>query len=965
VTSDQVSGIVTFGTDAGVIRRNEDPTGVNRNAKRMRVSLLDGDSNTISPVPYIQFVRTGGGGTEVELTGLRGAKGDPGDMGAQGLPGQAIINGTPPDYDGQTVYYPRDVVRHEGLLYMRSPDSAMTEVPDGSFVETSVATGNAQYTGTTPVHVQLAVGNNLTSIPLNSVFGDILGGAGLALYRVGFDDAPLPATPDCLCLRYGYYLKDLQVPVRAGSSTSPETRYYFPLEREATFDAQSNVLTLYFGRVDQGASVLFSSDVMTGSGVAFGLSFTSADGTALGGAWYPENAAAGNSVSYNYQGITHQYYFRFPEPFPPSEITTPATTDPNIPGDTNAQWILLAPRGEPGVGFDTETTLHLEYLDSDSPEEPYVEHDAGENKVTYYIHRPVAGAQGEQGVSGIANVGSWSAGVTYQKGDVAVTNASTYIALSTSLGVDPTEACAMGPDEGGRWALLVRQGNQGIRGVPGLKGDLGPEGPQGEAGLRSVGQFDNEVLYERGDIVTTLEDTYIALRQSMGHDPYADVLYPAEHGDEGPHWALLMRRGPKGNPGDTGPEGAKGPAGSQGNPGIAGTSAPTILAGSICWNDLEDKVVLTSGTSNGGPTITHTFYLKRDALVNQAAADATEAKNEVNGIRDGSISLQSQYATRALFDPVKTYTDLLRLGTGTSQTGKLQPYATDANALGTSVLATSQVSAEFAKQAKLTAFNALGAVVNSTTSGLATKASTTSVTTLTNTVKQMYDPTDTSVNGLPKTQFVYASQVGPHAGALVVPRSNFDSIMGFSMTNQSVASLSQYSIPSIGAWLQEAALTSKGQRIHVGVVGPSDAGASQGSVEIISTRSGGAVFFNFRTNGFWFSTGTTARASAEIKMGTPGATQSAYHTEFAAQVKAGTIAGRKFSALLYFDRTPTTGATPSSAVEALVFTMDYFTGQMLLTVPQVQGATTALTLPANATYTLRTDQTISTVVPPV
>jgi hypothetical protein len=977
--------MVTFGVDDSVICRNEDLTGADPNGKRMRVEIKPTDAN--NPIPYIQFVKVASGSTEVQVTGLQGEKGQDGERGAKGDPGQAIING--PVYifdatDSNMIYGPGSTVRHEGLLYYRAPGSVNTGP-----VAISVPTGTVQYVppaNEVGGHLSFSItgaGADQYNLSLNSEKVSPLSDAGVTLFRVDQDSQAVADPPGLMFCHYGFYLKDPEVRV---PNSCLETRYYFPLEAEATFDSDLKILRLFNGTagptsVDNNGSsahptAAYRFDNVNAGTVIAGLDFFNNNSLGIdnwmGNTWASSHAAPGYSVQYSGKN----YYFRFTgtseAPFPPTAITSTAIPPhQNIPGEVyDPDWILVAPRGAAGVGFSEETTLALEYLadGADADVEPSVEVDYDTSTVTYFIHRPAPGAQGDRGPSGIRTIGNWNSDTTYEKGDVVTTTEHTYIALTdvSASNVDPTAACAEGAadDIQGLWAILVRQGPQGDPGSPGIQGPEGMRGEQGDFGLQSVGPWGPTSSYVKGDVVTTELHTYIALED---HDEASTTQMTPDNSitqQEG-RWALLMTRGPTGLQGAIGVQGEageKGSLGGQGPTGAVGAAAPTLVAGEFCWGN--DDLLSIDAVTVSTNTQKLNLCLKRDVNLGLVSQDVTALKAQMAVVYDGTNTLATRYVPMTSFSPVELYVQGLK--TGNSQSGKLQTYATDPVALGAAVMGTSSVSTAFGLRAKQNDFLTLSGIVNHASTGLVTKASTASVTSLTSVVRSIYDP-QTAKSPL----FLLKDQVG----TIVMSKSDADAIMGFNtLTPNIVQTLSTYTFPSIRHWLQEAALVTKGQAFYEGTVGPAEFTAPNlGRVEIFSSMAGGAVHLTLRS-GIVFTTGTLARTSVEIKMGLATASAAdkvTYHNDFALRVKFPSMngaAGRKFSGLLYFDRsatviTATLANNPVTTVEALLFTMDYWTGQMLLQVPQVQGLATPLALPANATYTLRTDQTITTVVP--
>jgi len=90
------------------------------------------------------------------------------------------------------------------------------------------------------------------------------------------------------------------------------------------------------------------------------------------------------------------------------------------------------------------------------------------------------GAQGAAGAVGISWQGAWNPAITYAIGDGVSDLGSSYIAIATSLNLDP----ASNP---GEWSLLAQKGSTGATGAQGATGAAGSAGSQGATGATGAG----------------------------------------------------------------------------------------------------------------------------------------------------------------------------------------------------------------------------------------------------------------------------------------------------------------------------------------------------------------------------------------------------------------------------------------------------------------------------------------------
>lgn len=123
----------------------------------------------------------------------------------------------------------------------------------------------------------------------------------------------------------------------------------------------------------------------------------------------------------------------------------------------------------------------------------------------------------------------------------------------------------------------------------------------GRIGFVIKGNYDNNITYEFLDVVFFGDSSYVAKKETIGHEPensneYWQILAKTALGPKGDTGAAGPQ-GPKGDTGATGPQGPKGdtgaagpqgpkgdtgaagPQGPKGDKGEAGTSGTTITSG--------------------------------------------------------------------------------------------------------------------------------------------------------------------------------------------------------------------------------------------------------------------------------------------------------------------------------------------------------------------------------------------------
>lgn len=136
-------------------------------------------------------------------------------------------------------------------------------------------------------------------------------------------------------------------------------------------------------------------------------------------------------------------------------------------------------------------------------------------------------------------LGDWGPTVTYNPGDIAIYNGTSYVSLNRNTDIVPQGNVA-------DWAVLAAQGPQGLAGPQGPTGPMGPIGPAGATG------------------------------------PAGPTGAPGATGATGPAGATgpigpTGSQGPQGQAGATGAQGAQGPAGPQGPQGPAGQNGSGVL----------------------------------------------------------------------------------------------------------------------------------------------------------------------------------------------------------------------------------------------------------------------------------------------------------------------------------------------------------------------------------------------------
>jgi hypothetical protein len=217
-----------------------------------------------------------------------------------------------------------------------------------------------------------------------------------------------------------------------------------------------------------------------------------------------------------------------------------------------------------------------------------------------------AGPTGANGTGSFTWAGEWNMNQTYNVDAAVSENGSSYVALTSTTGVDPASDVA---SSGGNWALIAQGGAQGSpgsqgpagaqgpqgpagptgadgsigpagadgatgatgpTGADGAQGLAGPAGPTGPAGFNWRGPWSSTVQYEIGDAVSDAGSSYVAVAENSGNDPVAD---------SGSNWALLAAAGAQGATGPAGTAGAQGVTGAVGPTGPAGAAGPTGAAG--------------------------------------------------------------------------------------------------------------------------------------------------------------------------------------------------------------------------------------------------------------------------------------------------------------------------------------------------------------------------------------------------
>ena len=131
--------------------------------------------------------------------------------------------------------------------------------------------------------------------------------------------------------------------------------------------------------------------------------------------------------------------------------------------------------------------------------------------------------------------GTYAATSTYQVGDLAFLNGSSYISLAIQTGVAPTniaswsvfaQAGSIGPQ--GPVGVSGNRGQQGLQGATGIQGIEGPQGIQGPAGAPgATGQgltwrntYDAAITYNAYDCVSFHNSAYICITDDVsGQEP--------------------------------------------------------------------------------------------------------------------------------------------------------------------------------------------------------------------------------------------------------------------------------------------------------------------------------------------------------------------------------------------------------------------------------------------------------------
>ena len=162
---------------------------------------------------------------------------------------------------------------------------------------------------------------------------------------------------------------------------------------------------------------------------------------------------------------------------------------------------------------------------------------------------------------------AWNPDIKYKVGSVATYEGKMYVAISNSVGKNPST-------EPGFWQL--NEGEPGAQGPAGPSGPAGPDGPQGTSIV--------DVTYSAsGDMTIDTSDG-----QSRTFHVKGDKGDRGDTGPQGPKGTQGARgaQGPQGPQGETGPQGPKGdtgpqgPRGERGAQGVQGPAGPQGLKGS-------------------------------------------------------------------------------------------------------------------------------------------------------------------------------------------------------------------------------------------------------------------------------------------------------------------------------------------------------------------------------------------------
>jgi hypothetical protein len=225
----------------------------------------------------------------------------------------------------------------------------------------------------------------------------------------------------------------------------------------------------------------------------------------------------------------------------------------------------------------------------------------------------VQGAQGPAGPVGMSFQGTWTAGMTYSRGDGVTYDGAAYVSLADgNFGNSPDQSAelwskfaagsvgpegAMGPPgpSGPRGAQgpVGPRGQAGLQGQQGIAGPIGPtgptgpqgpqglQGPQGMAGMNYRGVYSTSEIYRVGDGVRFNGSGYVSLLDNNFGNPPDQASYAWSEfatGTAGPRGEPGLP-GPQGDQGPIGLTGAPGPVGPQGTPGVAGPRGEKGLQG--------------------------------------------------------------------------------------------------------------------------------------------------------------------------------------------------------------------------------------------------------------------------------------------------------------------------------------------------------------------------------------------------
>jgi hypothetical protein len=212
-----------------------------------------------------------------------------------------------------------------------------------------------------------------------------------------------------------------------------------------------------------------------------------------------------------------------------------------------------------------------------------------------------AAQQGTPVTPGLIFLSAYRPDLTYVPPDVVTYQGSSYVAISTSIGVAPMGAFGSAAD----WAVLAQagatgatgaqgptgaQGVQGPVGMTGAIGSAGPvgspgpigaqgvqgvQGPAGPIGLTLQSTYSTSRQYVPRDVVFYRGSSYVALTPSLGVMPTGSPISGAD-------WAVLAQAGAdglQGPVGEQGPIGDTGPIGLQGVQGPQGITGPQGLVG--------------------------------------------------------------------------------------------------------------------------------------------------------------------------------------------------------------------------------------------------------------------------------------------------------------------------------------------------------------------------------------------------